>query len=84
MKVYAICKVDGSLARNQSFATQQEAEDEINTMREGHAKLRKALNWPPINDQFTIVQLDLEDYKTVLEKMDDELVKTLNEMEVEE
>lgn len=84
MKVYAICKDDGSLARNQSFATQQEAEDEINTMLEGHAELRKAFNWPPITVSLTVVQLDRADYAVALEKMEDELVKALNEVEVEE
>jgi hypothetical protein len=81
MKVYAICRADGSLACNQSFTTQQEAENEMSTMVRGHQELRKALNWPQITISLTVVQLDRADYEVALEKMDDELVKALNETE---
>jgi len=81
VKVYAICKPNGDLFRNQSFATQQEAEADMQLTLEGQAELRKAMNWPALNIALHIVQLDLADYEAALSKMDDELVKALDALE---
>jgi hypothetical protein len=84
MRVYAICKNDGSLACNQSFANQQEAENEINTMLKEHKELCKTFNRPQNAILLSVVQLEPADYEVALEKMDDELVKALNELEIKE
>ncbi len=81
MIVYAICKADGSLAYNQSFSTQQEAENEMSAILKDHKELCKTFNLPQNTVLLSVVQLGLVDYKVALEKMEDELLKALNEMD---